>query len=100
MKMDQGTTNKKILMFSILYIVYFVILQEPQCKQHLMELLLNIGLSISFNFKVDNNAIAYPVVHLLRTVEHIHHDAQGPSQVFGGLCLARPSRSSWGSAHG
>lgn len=42
---------------------------------------------------------AYLVVHLLRTVEDVHHSAQGSAEVLGGLCLARPSRTSRGSTH-
>ena len=42
---------------------------------------------------------AYLVVHLLRTVEHIHHDAESPAKVFGGLSLAGACWAGWRSTH-
>lgn len=39
------------------------------------------------------------VVHLFRAVEDIHHDAQGASQVFGGLRLSGASRPRGGATH-
>lgn len=45
-------------------------------------------------------AFAHLVVHLLRAVEHVHHDAEGPSQIFGRLSLPCACRPSWCSAHG
>lgn len=42
----------------------------------------------------------YLVVHLLRAVEHIDHDAQGSAQVLGCLRLACACRSCWSPTHG
>ena len=42
----------------------------------------------------------YLVVHLLRAVEDIDHDPQGPAQVLGGLRLAGAGRPGWCSTHG
>lgn len=39
------------------------------------------------------------VVHLLRTVKYVHHNTQGPAQVFSGLSLPSACRASWGSTH-
>lgn len=33
------------------------------------------------------------VVHLFRAIEDVHHDAQGPSQVLGGISLPSASRT-------
>ena len=41
----------------------------------------------------------YLIVHLFWAVEHIDHNAQSSPQIFSGLRLSRPSRSSRGSAH-
>lgn len=41
--------------------------------------------------------LAHLVVHLLRAIKYIDHDAQRSAQVFGSLglpCACRPSRSS------
>ena len=44
--------------------------------------------------------VSHLVVHLLRAVEHVHHDAQGSTQVLSGLSLAGTSWSCWGTTHG
>lgn len=42
---------------------------------------------------------AHLIIHLLGAVEDIHHGAQGPAQILGGLGLSRPGRAGRGSAH-
>lgn len=39
------------------------------------------------------------VVHLLRAVEDVDHDAEGSAQVLGGLGLPGAGRTGWGSTH-
>lgn len=39
------------------------------------------------------------VVHLLRTVEDVYHDAHCSAKLFSGLGLSCTSRPSWGSTH-
>jgi len=41
-----------------------------------------------------DTAISYAVVHLLRTVEHVDHDAECSAEVFGRLSLSSTCRSS------
>lgn len=45
-------------------------------------------------------ALTHLVIHLLRTVEHVHHDAQGSAQVFGSLSLPRACRPGRSATHG
>lgn len=45
-------------------------------------------------------ALTHLVIHLLRTVEHVHHDAQGSAQVFGSLGLPRACGPGRSSTHG
>lgn len=53
-------------------------------------------------FKVthERHGLAHLVVHLLRAVEHVDHDAQGSAQVFGGLCLPCACGTCRSAAHG
>lgn len=53
-------------------------------------------------FKVtqQRRGLAHLVVHLLRAVEHVHHDAQGSAQVFGGLRLPCACGTCRSAAHG
>lgn len=41
----------------------------------------------------------YLIIHLLGAIENIYHDTQGPSKIFGGLCLSSSSWTSWGTTH-
>lgn len=44
--------------------------------------------------------LAHLVVHLLRAVEYIDHDAEGSAQVLGGLGLPCACGPCWSSTHG
>ena len=43
---------------------------------------------------------AYLVVHLFRTVEHVHHNSESFSQIFGGFCLTCSGWTSRSTTHG
>lgn len=49
---------------------------------------------------MQTSSLLHLVVHLFRAVKHVHHDAQGPAQVFGSLGFTGASWTRWGAAHG
>ena len=49
---------------------------------------------------VEHGKVSYPVVHLFGAVEDVHHDAQCPSQILGGLRLSCAGGPCWSTAHG
>lgn len=44
--------------------------------------------------------LAHLVVHLLRAVKYVDHDAEGSAQVFGSLSLPCACGPCWSSTHG
>jgi len=56
---------------------------------------LKLVTSLSYLVNIPNRL----VVHLLRTVKHINHDAQSSAKIFRGFGLACSSRPSRGTAH-
>lgn len=44
-------------------------------------------------------SISHLVIHLLRTVEDVYHNAHGSAEIFCGLSLPCSSRPSWGATH-